>query len=90
MEKQSNKHAFLIVAFHHPDYVDSLITSLGGGTSHRTTIYVHIDRNAVDKFQSLISKYEKSDNVKFISKHSLHWRGYLGLIFYHQSYWGIY
>lgn len=71
-----NKHAFLIIAYNQPDYVESLILQLGGGTSERTNIYVHIDTKTFDNFHDVIAKYEICDNVKFFSRFNLHWGGY--------------
>ena len=70
------KHAFIILAYSQPDYVDSLIKSLGGGTSNRTNIYVHIDTKSITNFQHLTIKYKPYNNVHFSSKYSLHWGGY--------------
>lgn len=75
MSNTKNRHAFMIVAYNLPDYVDSQIIRYGGGTSDRTNIYVHIDTKSKDCYRELVNKYKTCSNVKFYSQESLHWGG---------------
>lgn len=76
LNMNNNKHAFLIVAYNRPTYLDSLLANLGAGYSNRTNIYIHIDTKSFVMFQQLIKKYENCINVQFISQYNLHWGGY--------------
>lgn len=76
MNNLQNKHAFLIVAYNLPDYVDSQISRYGGGTSDRTNIYVHIDTKSKECYRELVNKYKDCSNVRFYSQNSLHWGGF--------------
>lgn len=68
------KHAFLILV-HHTDHIDYLIEQLGGNTSIRTNIYVHVDKKVWNKFRSIMAKYPPNSNVYFFTRYDVHWGG---------------
>lgn len=66
------KHAFLIGAYIHPEYVDSLISSL---RSQRSNVYIHVNKSYFNKFVHLMEKYKNCDDVYFVKPIKINYGG---------------
>jgi hypothetical protein len=66
------KHAFLVGAYKKPDYLLSLIDSLD---SEKSNIYIHINKNNDNEFQTFKQKIANRPNIHYFSVVPVQWGG---------------